>query len=594
MWKYRDWVIDAFNSDLPFDQFTIEQIAGDLSPNATLQQRIASGFHRNTLINEEGGIDLEQFRVESIVDRVNTTGSVYQLFAFFNSADEPTLELPTSEQQGRRNQIRARIEELKQSVRAVDNTSNAKRLEWERSLTATARAKLPPTVNGILDVPEHQRDAQQLQTIRAAYRFGDQARNLVGGLGQPLPFLGAAHLQTVLFRFSVEKQITELKKSEPAVVSTLVMEERKAPRPTHVHLGGDFLRKGARVSPEVPSVLPPLPELGAHRIGIPNRLDLARWLVDPRNPLTPRVTMNRFWERYFGLGLVETENDFGMQGSRPTQPELLDWLATEFIAQKWSMKAMHRLIVTSSAYRQSSRNRPELSIIDPRNRLLARQSRLRLEAEVVRDVALSASGLLSQKVGGPSVFPPQPEGVFRLTQIPREWKASDGPDRYRRGMYTHFWRSAPHPALTVFDAPEATTACTHRNRSNTPLQALTLLNDQAFFEFAQGLAIRVLGSSPLPTGGEGLGARGQQANATDCERIRYAFRLCLARSPSNFEQERLGALLSQQRADFQSDSGEAHLLVPAKLPSGIDSRELAAWTTVARVLLNLDEFITRE
>ena len=618
MWKYRDWVIDAFNSDLPFDQFTIEQIAGDLSPNATLQQRIASGFHRNTLINEEGGIDLEQFRVESIVDRVNTTGSVflgltiacaqchdhkfdpisqreyYQLFAFFNSADEPTLELPTSQQQGRRNQIRARIEELIQSVRAVDNTSNAKRLEWERSLTATARAKLPPTVNGILDVPEHQRDAQQLQTIRAAYRFGDQARNLVGGLGQPLPFLGAAHLQTVLFRFSVEKQITELKKSGPAVVSTLVMEERKAPRPTHVHLGGDFLRKGARVSPEVPSVLPPLPELGAHRIGIPNRLDLARWLVDPRNPLTPRVTMNRFWERYFGLGLVETENDFGMQGSRPTQPELLDWLATEFIAQKWSMKAMHRLIVTSSAYRQSSRNRPELSIIDPRNRLLARQSRLRLEAEVVRDVALSASGLLSQKVGGPSVFPPQPEGVFRLTQIPREWKASDGPDRYRRGMYTHFWRSAPHPALTVFDAPEATTACTHRNRSNTPLQALTLLNDQAFFEFAQGLAIRVLGSSPLPTGGEGLGVRGQQANATDCERIRYAFRLCLARSPSNFEQERLGALLSQQRADFQSDSGEAHLLVPAKLPSGIDSRELAAWTTVARVLLNLDEFITRE
>jgi mono/diheme cytochrome c family protein len=618
MWKYRDWVIDAFNSDLPFDQFTIEQIAGDLSPNATLQQRIASGFHRNTLINEEGGIDLEQFRVESIVDRVNTTGSVflgltigcaqchdhkfdpisqreyYQLFAFFNSADEPTLELPTSEQQGRRNQIRARIEELKQSVRAVDHTSNAKRLEWERSLTATARAKLPPPVNGILDVPEHQRDAQQLQTIRAAYRFGDQARNLVGGLGQPLPFLGAAHLQTVLFRFSVEKQITELKKSEPAVVSTLVMEERKAPRPTHVHLGGDFLRKGARVSPEVPSVLPPLPEVGSPRIGIPNRLDLARWLVDPRNPLTPRVTMNRFWERYFGLGLVETENDFGMQGSRPTQPELLDWLATEFIAQKWSMKAMHRLIVTSSAYRQSSRNRPELSIIDPRNRLLARQSRLRLEAEVVRDVALSASGLLSQKVGGPSVFPPQPEGVFRLTQIPREWKASDGPDRYRRGMYTHFWRSAPHPALTVFDAPEATTACTHRNRSNTPLQALTLLNDQAFFEFAQGLAIRVLGSSPLPTGGEGLGVKGQQANATDCERIRYAFRLCLARSPSNFEQERLGALLSQQRADFQSDSGEAHLLVPAKLPSGIDSRELAAWTTVARVLLNLDEFITRE
>jgi hypothetical protein len=613
MWRYRNWVIDAFNTDLPFDQFTIEQIAGDLLPNATLPQKIASGFHRNTLINEEGGIDLEQFRVESIVDRVNTTGSVflgltigcaqchdhkfdpisqreyYQLFAFFNNADEPTLELPTPEQQRRRNQIRNRIEELKQSVRAIDNTSDAKRLEWERSLTATARAKLPPTVNGILDVPEHQRDAQQLQTIRAAYRFGDQARNLVGGLGQPLPFLGAAHLQTALFRFSVDKQIAELKKSEPKVVTTLVMEERKTRRPTHVHLGGDFLRKGARVAPDIPAVLPPMKAQEPQLLGSPTRLDLARWLVDPKNPLTPRVTMNRFWEHYFGLGLVETENDFGTQGSRPTHPELLDWLATEFIARNWSMKAMHRLIVTSATYRQSSRYRPELSTVDPHNQLLARQARVRLEAEIVRDVALSASGLLSHKIGGPSVFPPQPEGVFRLTQIQREWKASDGPDRYRRGMYTHFWRSAPHPALTVFDAPDATTACTRRNRSNTPLQALTLLNDQAFFEFAQGLALRILTNSRTSTVN-----KASEAKPTDSERIRYAFRLCLARPPSDFEQERLSALLSQQREDFQSDLGEAHLLVPTNLPSEIESRELAAWTTVARVLLNLDEFITRE
>ncbi len=565
------------------------------------------------MTNEEGGIDLEQFRVESVVDRINTTGSVflgltigcaqchdhkfdpisqreyYQLFAFFNNADEPTLELPTSEQQRRRNQIRNRIDQLKQSVRAVDNTSDAKRLEWEKSLTATARAKLPPVVNGILDVPEHQRDAQQLQTIRAAYRFGDQARNLVGGLGQPLPFLGAAHLQTALFRFSVDKQIAELKKSEPTVVTTLVMKERKAQRPTYVHLGGDFLRKGARVAPDVLAVLPPMKAQESQPLGFPTRLDLARWLVDPKNPLTPRVTMNRFWEHYFGLGLVETENDFGMQGSRPMHPELLDWLASEFIARKWSMKAMHRLIVTSATYRQSSRHRPESSTIDPRNQLLARQARLRLEAEIVRDVALSASGLLSHKIGGPSVFPPQPEGVFRLTQIQREWKASDGPDRYRRGMYTHFWRSAPHPALTVFDAPEATTACTHRNRSNTPLQALTLLNDQAFFEFAQGLAMRVLANPRMSTIGKTA-----EAKPTDCERIRYVFRLCLARPPSDFEQTRLETLLFQQRTDFQSDSDDAHIPIPANLPSGIDSRELAAWTAVARVLLNLDEFITRE
>jgi hypothetical protein len=297
------------------------------------------------------------------------------------------------------------------------------------------------------------------------------------------------------------------------------------------------------------------------------------------------VTMNRFWEHHFGLGLVETENDFGMQGSQPTHPELLDWLGTEFIAQKWSMKAMHRLIVTSATYRQSSRHRPKLSSIDPRNQLLARQARLRLEAEIVRDVALSASGLLSHKIGGPSVFPPQPDGVFRLTQIQREWRASDGSDRYRRGMYTHFWRSAPHPALTVFDAPEATTACTHRNRSNTPLQALTLLNDQAFFEFAQGLALRVL-ANPHTSAVNKV--------TEDSEHIRYAFRLCVARPPSDFEQERLRAVLNQQRGDFQSTSNDGPRLISTGRPPGTNVAELAAWTAVARVLLNLDEFITRE
>jgi hypothetical protein len=242
------------------------------------------------------------------------------------------------------------------------------------------------------------------------------------------------------------------------------------------------------------------------------------------------------------------------------------------------MKAMHRLIVTSATYRQSSRSRPELATIDPRNRLLARQSRLRLEAEVVRDVALASSGLLSHKIGGPSVFPPQPDGVFRFTQIPRDWKVSAGDDRYRRGMYTHFWRSAPHPALTVFDAPESTTTCTRRNRSNTPLQALTLLNDQAFFEFAQGLAARVL----------------RESNGSDADRLRYAFRLCLARAPSDAEQKRLGEFLKQQLADFASVPEDAQRLVLHGQPPQTNVGQLAAWTMVARVLLNLDEFITRE
>jgi len=274
---------------------------------------------------------------------------------------------------------------------------------------------------------------------------------------------------------------------------------------------------------------------------------------------------------------VETENDFGTQGTPPTHPELLDWLATEFIAQKWSVKAMHRLIVTSATYRQSSRNRPELATVDPRNRLLARQNRFRLDAEIVRDVALASSGLLSRQIGGPSVYPPQPNGIYRFTQVPRDWKTSPGPDRYRRGMYTYFWRSAPHPALTVFDAPDSVSTCTRRNRSNTPLQALTLLNDQAFFEFAQALAARVLRETD---GGD------------DAERIRHAFRLCLARPPSLVEEKRLRELLVQQLAELAPK--EAGLHDPSPSTDGDNDKQLVAWMTVARVLLNLDEFITRE
>jgi hypothetical protein len=353
------------------------------------------------------------------------------------------------------------------------------------------------------------------------------------------------------FRTSVEKEIAELKKTEPQIVSPRVVQERKQPRMTYVMLGGDFTRHGATVAPGVPATLNPLPAVEK-----PSRLDLARWLVTPENPLTARVTVNRLWQNYFGLGLVETENDFGTQGTPPSHPELLDWLATEFQARRWSLKAMHRLIVTSAAYREATRHRPELAADDARNRLLARQARLRLDAEVVRDAALTASGLLTREIGGPSVHPPQPEGIYRFTQVPREWKADAGPERYRRGLYTYFWRSAPHPGLIVFDAPDATMACTRRNRSNTPLQALTLLNDQAFFEFAQALAARVLNEAP----------------ADEAGRIRHAFRLCMARSPSELEERRLSELLAGQ----------------AKMAP------LAAWTTVARVLLNLDEFITRE
>lgn len=610
IWPYRDWVIAALNRDLPFDQFTIEQVAGDLLPEATLEQQIATGFHRNTSINQEGGIDIEQFRVESIVDRVNTTGAVwlgltigcsqchdhkydpisqreyYQLFAFFNNADEPNLELATPEQRRERERIRDRVAKLEQQQKAVDPYTPEREDQWDKRLTPELRQRLPEAIRKIAEIPENGRTPPQKQLFTAYYRRLDFARHALGGLANPLPFLSAGHALVAVFRSDLEKELERLRRSEPPIVTTMVLRERSAPRETCVHLGGDFLRRGARVSPGVPAVLHKLTD--NHRPGaLPSRLDLARWLVDGNNPLTARVTVNRVWQAYFGTGLVETENDFGTQGTLPSHPELLDWLATEFMGMQnpgcgmrpadnnalsephavshishtkaWSLKALHRLIVTSATYRQSSHVRPDLATLDPRNRLLARQNRLRLEAEVIRDVALAACGLLSRKIGGPSVYPPQPEGIYRFTQVPREWKASMGADRYRRGLYTHFWRSAPYPALTVFDAPDAVTTCTRRNRSNTPLQALTLLNDEAFFECAQALARRVLREAP----------------PCQIERIRYAFRLCLGRLPSVLEQKRLVDLLNQQTNESEG--------------TGLD-----AWTTVARVLLNLDEFITRE
>jgi hypothetical protein len=306
-----------------------------------------------------------------------------------------------------------------------------------------------------------------------------------------------------------------------------------------------------------------------------NRLDLAKWIVSKENPLTARVIVNRIWGQYFGLGLVETENDLGTQGDKPSHPELLDWLAAEFREHNWSLKALHRLIVTSATYRQSSNARPELQTIDARNKLLARQARLRLEAEVVRDVCLSASGLLNPKIGGPSVYPPQPEGIYKFTQVEKNWKPNADSDRFRRGMYTFFWRSAPHPALMVFDAPDAGTACTRRNRSNTPLQSLTLLNDAGFQEYAQGLAKRIL---KVPT-------------HDDSEAIRQAFQICLSREPSEREQNRLLEFLFKQRDNFLHHPEEMKGLVDAK--SKEPARE-AAWVLLARVLLNLDEMITRE
>jgi hypothetical protein len=502
IWPYRDWVIGALNADLPFDRFMLEQLAGDMLPEATIAQKVATGFHRNTQINEEGGIDPEQFRVEAIIDRVNTTATVflgltmacaqchnhkfdplsqreyYQLFAFFNNVDEPKLRVGNAVDEETARGMRERLARLEAELKGVEGTDR------------------------------------------------DHAR--------------------------MKKEAEALRKKLAEGITTLVVQERKEPRTTHVFTKGDFTRPAEEVKPGMPRVL------HAMEAENPTRVDLAKWLADPENPLTARVVVNRIWQRYFGKGLVETENDFGTQGTPPTHPALLDWLATELVRQKWSLKPIHRLIVTSATYRQASNVREELVAVDPYNRLLGRQNRVRLEAEIIRDVALSASGLLVPKVGGPSVFPPQPEGVMTLGQSRRAWRASTGADRYRRGMYTFFWRATPHPLLSAFDAPDGFSACTRLVRSNTPLQALTLLNDQAFVEFAKTLGERIVREGPGDDGG----------------RVEYAFRLCTSRNPRETEKRVLGKLLEKQREQGASE-GEA-------------------WMMVARVVLNLDETITRE
>jgi hypothetical protein len=387
-------------------------------------------------------------------------------------------------------------------------------------------------------------------------------------------------------------KIEALWRQHPEGASQLVLHAQQKPRETHVLKRGDFLKPGAAVEPGVPAFLHPLKrkltDVGpldhvweeGHKLrlvphqdpGPPTRLDFARWLADRDSPTTARVLVNRAWQAYFGTGIVATPEDFGTQGDKPSHPELLDWLAVEFMDRGWSQKELHRLIVTSATYRQSSRVTPELLERDPQNRLLARGPRFRADAEVVRDVALAASGLLDEKVGGPSVYPPLPAFMLLppVSYGPKTWKESTGSDRYRRALYTFRFRSIPYPALQAFDAPNGDFACVRRSRSNTPLQALTGLNEPVFMECA-----RALGQKALVEGG-----------ATDADRLTYAFRRCVARQPSAEESAELLSLLTKEKERFAKPG--------AKLPDGVTTADGAAWTVVARVLLNLDETVTKE
>jgi hypothetical protein len=801
IWAWRDWVIDALNRDLPFDQFTVEQIAGDMLPNATPEQRIATGFHRNAMTNEEGGVDPDESMYEVLVDRVNTTATVwlgstlacaqchnhkydpfsqkdyFRLLAFFANNDydaraftgdgtryyEGRLDLATPEQDAARKRAQAEVDRLEAELKTQTPALAEAQAVWEREFgaasaswttlhplraAATGGVKLEPgpdesirasgpnaelttytiemrtSLLGVTGLrlealPDPSlpkggpgRDAYghfrvtgfrvevapavgagatagasaaasaaaspaiftpvALTTLKVddfAYAF--EAADLLAGAGRtagrkrgawainamrdsggrvprhavlqaekPFGFPGGAlirvhidHLDGTIgqgigrFRLAAttaadplvgasvparfrpilamdpkdrsetqagelaaafrgmtallndtRERLTAARKAlvDLQIPSTLVMKERAAfERPSYeLRERGSFTARGARMFAGTPAALHPM------RDDLPaNRLGLARWLVDGNNPLVARVTVNRLWEQLFGRGLVETSEDFGAQGTPPSHPELLDWLATELVAGKWRQKALLRTIVLSAAYRQDSAATPRLLEKDPYNRLFARGPRFRMEAEMVRDTALAASGLLSLKMHGPSVFPPQPDGIWNIPYNADKWTTSEGEDRYRRGLYTFLRRTSPYPTSLTFDATSREYCTVRRVRTNTPLQALTLLNDPASFEAARALAGRM--------------RRDAAAGAAAESRAAYGFRLCVTRTPTSGETARLVALYKNEARHYRAHTADARLVAGGDVAAS-EAPEHAAWTIVANVLLNLDEMVTRE
>ncbi len=557
MWLWRDWVIAAFNANMRYDQFTIEQIAGDLLPNATDEQKIATGFHRNAMINYEGGALAEEYLTQYVKDRVATTATVYlgltlqcaechdhkfdpvtqkefyQMYAFFNAVPEngidgsrgnaaPLLMRASPEQS-------ARLAELQAAKARID---------------AEVKDAEQPAFGPALDKKTAAAKAFQARATAAAKAHDD------------------------------------FKKTIPSV---MVMQQAEKPRESFVLLRGEYDKHGERVEPGVPASLPPL-AADAPR----NRLGLAQWLVDPRNPLVARVTVNRFWQSIMGTGIVKTSQDFGSQAEWPSHPELLDWLAVDFVESGWDVKRLVKMIVTSATYRQSARLTPELRARDPENRLHARGPRFRLGAEEIRDTALAVSGLLVGKIGGPSVRPYQPAGLWEELSSRQDsdkfsaqkFVQDHGESLYRRTMYTFWKRTSPPPSLTTFDAPDREKCLVSRERTNTPLQALVLMNDPTYLEAARKLAERMM----------------TEGGASPAERIAFAFRLATARMPSENETRALVALFEKQRARFSAAPEQAAaLLAIGESPRNekLDATELAAWASVASTILNLDETVTK-
>jgi len=597
-WRWRNWVIDAINRDMPFDQFTREQIAGDLLPNATVEQRVATGFHRHTLTNREGGIDSNQFKFENIADRSSTVGSVwlgltvgcaqchdhkydpikqkdfYQLYAFFDNAEEEDIDAPLPGETGLWLRKAAEFEQKREALIAqykvrelqpawevdmLDAFKNpGRRTDWDLAWDCLLKLTEGGDGEKIIKIPAARRTVREKRILETHF-----VRNYHFAVGQKV-------YKEIKFD-ELDKKLRELETAYPQLTQAYTLLENPEFKQSHLRIRGDFKQLGIPVEPDSLSFLPPMKKSGPHA----TRLDLANWLNSPENPLTARVAVNRVWQELFGQGIVKTTEDFGVMGSRPSHPELLDHLATEFRDNGWSRKRLIRTIVTSATYKQSSASRPELTEKDPENKWLARQSRVRLTAESIRDEALYAAGLLDLgKLGGPSIKPPQPDGVTSIGYARgTKWEVSPGTEQYRRGLYIHFQRTTPYPLLMNFDAPRSTSTACRRLRSNTSLQALNLLNDPVFLEAAETLALRVLREGP-------------ERNA---DRIQYAARLVLGREASSAEVERLSRYLDQQRTVFANEK-----TLPVHEVPNIDRAEHAAWTGLASVLFNLDEFVTRE
>ena len=780
VWFYRDWVVKALNDDMPYDQFVIEQLAGDLLPDAKQSQRVATGFLRNSMINEEGGIDPEQFRMEAMFDRMDAVGTAvlgltvkcaqchnhkydpltqeeyYRMFAYLNNAHESNIAVYTPKEEQKRAAIFDEIRRIEDGLKrrtpdwadrmaAWEESARGNQPEWtliepkheepsgqkyhyyedgsilaqgyaptRHDLKMTAKTDMrgirafrlellnDPTLplggpgrsmrgasaltefevevapasdaeekkklkfeRATADVNPPMREldlflfpdkdnkrritgevdfaidgfemsawstdngpARRNQPRKAVFRLAkpidideeivltfhlvqkhggwnsdDNQNNNLGrfrlsattaddAVADPLPVRVRRMVETPTARRTPEQEeavfsywrttvpewseentrIDELLDDHPEGTAQLVLSERAAPRTTRLLARGDFLQPTDPVEPGTPAFLPSMPEGDESE-----RLRFARWIVGRDSPTAARTIVNRIWQSYFGTGLVSTSENLGVQSEAPSHPALFDWLAVEFMENNWSRKHLHRLIVTSNAYRQSSRVTPELLERDPDNRLLARGPRVRVEAEIVRDIALAASGLLNPLVGGPPVYPPAPEYLFvpPVSYGPKRWYTESGEEGYRRSLYTFRYRSLPYPVLDAFDAPNGDAACVRRPRSNTPLQALATLNEPVYMEAARALARRALA----------------EGGTEDEDRLAYAFRRCLTRVPEAAEKDELLSLLERQRERIAGQDLDAHAIAGEE--DG-DVGELAAWTTVARVLLNLDETITKE